>query len=305
MAAHDEEDGFVLIPVLAIVLVFVMVSAGMAARSRLLVLQETNRVRTVALGAAVDGFTRLAALDIAGPAARLVPDGSPQHCRLRDMDITVSATDQDMLLDLNGASLPMLVDVLTATGLATDAANVIANQIVDFRDPDDASQPLFGAERFEYQRAGLAWGPRNGYFADTMEIAQLPAVTPVVLARIEPLLTIYSGRAAIDVASGGPVAARIDSAAQGRVERWQTPSRRSTFGIVVEAAIKGRATFARSAIVAVTEGKAPRFLRWARPSPREDVAPVASVESSGNERPAPICALFSTLLPPAAGQPSS
>ncbi len=278
-----------LISVLIVALLFVAVTGSLAVRARFFVLQERNREETVALQALADGVARQAALDLVKGQSSLTPDGVTGTCRKADFELQATIVDQDMLLDLNGAPPEMIIDVLTAIGIGETDAKTLAAQIVDYRDPDDMSQPLYGAEAAEYARAGLPWRPKNTFFADVSEFAQLPAATPALIARIEPILTINNPRAAIDPTlidrlSGAP------SAANKPLARWLTPSRQSRFSITVSLATKAGPTASRNTTIATDSSDGhPRFLRWARSTP--DAAPRPDIERDATQQPALCSAL--------------
>lgn len=261
----DAREGFVLVSVLAVALLFVTVSATLATRSRLFVLQERNRLEAAKLQAIVDGITRIGAASLGEGKFPLEATGITGQCKQGDTELTVRAVDQDMLLDLNGAPPEMISDVLSATGTGDMDAATLAAQIVDYRDPDDMSQPLYGAERIEYQRAGLAWTPRNDYFADPAEFAQLPAAREP-LNKAGFLFTVYNGRAAIDPALIYRLYGRSAPLEQ-KLRRWAAQSRHTRFSLTIEAKTAGRATATRTAIFTVeTNDKRPVFLKWSRDS---------------------------------------
>jgi general secretion pathway protein K len=259
-----DNEGFVLVSVLCVVLLFVAVSATMTLRSRLFVIEERNHLEHLRLQAVVDGVARLAALSIARDRFPMPETGRRGACASNGTRVSVAAIDQDMLLDLNGATPEMIEDVLAAIGIEDTPRKTVAAQVVDFRDPDDFTEALYGAEKIEYRRAALTWTPRNDFFTDADEVAQLPVATPDLLARIGPFFTTYNPRAAIDPAL---IYARLGKDAE-RVEklaRWEVPSRRQHFAIRVQARLEGRAAATRLAVFAVpTPGRAPVFLKWSR-----------------------------------------
>lgn len=258
------KEGFVLISVLVVAMLFVTVSATMVTRSRVFVLQERNRLENATLQATVDGIARLAAFDFMRDRFPLPATGVIGTCRQKDMEVSVSAIDQDMLLDLNGAPPEMMTDVLTAIGVAETEAKIIAAQIVDFRDPDDLTQPLYGAEAMEYQRAGLQWRPRNSYFVDASEFSQIPTATGEATAALASLMTVDNPRAAIDPALLYQIYGRSPTMEKA-LQRWVVESRRERLALRVEAKVKGRATASRLAVFSVLNGGGtPRFLKWAR-----------------------------------------
>jgi general secretion pathway protein K len=66
----------------------------------------------------------------------------------------------------------------------------------DWRDPDNLSQPVGGAEDPAYASAGLAWGAKDAPFDSVAELAQVLGMRPALVASAAPHLTVYSGNAA-------------------------------------------------------------------------------------------------------------
>lgn len=262
---ETARDGFVLISVLIVTLLFVTISASMVMRSRVFILQERNRLESAALQAIVDGVARHAAFDLTRARFPLPTTGIRGTCNQEDIELSVAAVDQDMLLDLNGAPPQMIIDVLTAIGIAETQAKEIAAQIVDYRDPDDMTQPIYGAEAMEYQRAQLSWRPRNSFFVDASELAQLPALSPELSGRLAPLFTVDNPRAAIDPALIHRLYGR-SSSMEKALGRWLLDSRKERFSVRIEARVKRGATASRLAIFSVAgHGGRPQFLKWGRP----------------------------------------
>lgn len=302
-----SDDGFVLLSVLMVVILFVGVSATLAVKSRLLAMQAANRVAAVRAQALADGAALFAAEALrpppaaapdpeallsaalsgaaAAPAARsaalpLPVEGSPVACPLATGNVAiVRVVDQGGLLDLNGAPVPMLEAFFRAAGLDSQTATRLADEVADFRDPDDAPEGTGVGERAQYAAAGLAWGPRNAPFADAGEIAQLPSATPAVVARLRPLLTVENQRAGIDLAVTGQALRSLfpaDALKAPDVARWNLTSGHDRF--TVEARLVSRSgvmVAARGAVVSFAGELAGDLTlrRWWRPPITREARP--------------------------------
>lgn len=300
------DDGFVLLSVLMVVILFVGLSATLAIKSRLLAMQAANRGAAVRAQAQADGAALFAAAALrppptpapdpmallsaalsgsaAPPVAPSAPlplpvDGNPVACALAGGSVAVLRTvDQGGLLDLNGAPVPMLEAFFSAAGLDSQTVTRLAAEVADFRDPDDAPEGTGVGERAQYAAAGLAWGPRNGPFADAGEIAQLPSATPAVVARLRPLLTVENPRAGIDLAITGHALDGLlstDALGSPAVTRWNLASARDRFA--VEARLVSRVGItlaARGAIVSFGNESAGDLAlrRWWRPPVMREAA---------------------------------
>lgn len=296
-----SEDGFVLISVIAVVLVFAIVSGGIAARSRLQVLAETNRVNTIRFAAEIDGVTRLLAWQVIGSKGQNA-DGRLVRCRVGMTDLAIRLTDQDGLLDLNGAPPAMLSDVFTAVGIDEDIAKQLANEIVDYRSPPNAaSGPMSTATDADYAQAGLSWGPRRNFFADAQEFTQVPTIAahPELGKKLLPMLTVYNGRPAIDptvLARAAPELVAAASAKTDLLTKWAAPSRHGRFVVEVDARDPSiGASFVRQAAVQLGRDGGPEFLKWARLASGEGSQDVFAARETPDDV-SPVCNLAAAAL---------
>lgn len=128
------------------------------------------------------------------PLQRWMGDGRPYKFSFGDAEIEVSVVDDAGKIDLNTADREMLRRMLIATaGKADDEADRLADAIVDWRDPDDIPS-VQGAEKSDYESADLPYGPRNAPFETVLELQQVLGMDYATFARVEPGVTIYSGR---------------------------------------------------------------------------------------------------------------
>ena len=72
----------------------------------------------------------------------------------------------------------------------------LVGAIIDWRDADDLVH-LDGAEKAEYQDAGLSYEPRNKPFQTVEELQLVLGMDKSVYKWIEPLVTVYSGQAQV------------------------------------------------------------------------------------------------------------
>lgn len=128
------------------------------------------------------------------PLQRWMGDGRPYKFAFGEAEVEVSIVDDAGKIDLNTADREMLRRLMIATaGKAEDEADRLADAIIDWRDPDDLPS-LQGAEKSDYASADLPYGPRNAPFEMVMELQQVLGMDYATYARVEPAVTIYSGR---------------------------------------------------------------------------------------------------------------
>jgi general secretion pathway protein K len=129
----------------------------------------------------------------ADPLEQWVGDGRPYQFNFGDAQIEVRITDDSGKIDINTVDEKMLGTLFIARGLALDQSEALANAVLDWRDPDDETRPN-GAEIAQYKAAGLRYGPKNAPFDTVSELQQVLGMTYALYAKLEPALTIYSGR---------------------------------------------------------------------------------------------------------------
>jgi general secretion pathway protein K len=120
-----------------------------------------------------------------------LPDGRPYRLTLFGAEVIVSVQDESGKLSLNMADQPTLSRAFANAGIDFTKAQSLAAAIADWRDPDD-SRRLGGAERQDYQQAGISGSPANAPFRRVDELLGVLGVTDDVYRRIAPLVSAYS-----------------------------------------------------------------------------------------------------------------
>lgn len=141
------------------------------------------------------------------PAKRWKTDGTPYPVSLGTGRLMIRVLDEEGKLDMNTASDAALRELFLQVTGDEGLAQRLSDAIVDWRDPDDLKRPS-GAERSEYEAMGKT-GPRNRPFQVADELMEVLGFAPAVYQRIEPLITVYTGRDGINPAKAGPEMLRI------------------------------------------------------------------------------------------------
>ncbi|MFC3551518.1 general secretion pathway protein GspK [Lysobacter cavernae] len=194
------QRGAALLLVLWLIVLMTALVGGFALAARVENLQARVLVRgLVASNAARAGLeyalTRVALSD---PQLQWRPDGRSYHWRYDGAEVEVSLIDENGKVDLNQADLPLLTQLVQGSGVEPSQAARLAAAIVDWRDPDTLTQPAGGGEDADYASAGLPYGAKDAEFESVAELEQVLGFTPALYARLEPHLTVYSGRARPD-----------------------------------------------------------------------------------------------------------
>jgi len=128
---------------------------------------------------------------------RWVADGRPYVFEFGGAEVEVTITDETGLIDVNAAAQAqpeLLLNLFESVGVEPQSAQMLADAIQDWVDPDDLSRPL-GAEIDQYQSAGYPYGPANAPFASVDELQQVIGMSWELFRAVEASLTIHSGRA--------------------------------------------------------------------------------------------------------------
>lgn len=126
-------------------------------------------------------------------------DNSLYEFMFEDVPIRVSITDESGKIDLNQGDQQALRGVLEANGIEVDVLDKLLAAINDWRDADDLPGPN-GAEKEQYQAAGLNYGPRNKPFETVEELQMVLGMTPDLYKHLESLLTVYARGQALNPA---------------------------------------------------------------------------------------------------------
>ncbi len=127
------------------------------------------------------------------PEQKWMADGRPYSFVFDNVQIEVSLTDDSGKIDINAADPVALTNLFKGAGLEQEQAEQLADAIQDWRDPDDLTS-LHGAERDDYRAAGLPYSPRNAPFETLSEIQQVFGMNYEIYSKIEPAITMFSGR---------------------------------------------------------------------------------------------------------------
>lgn len=101
-------------------------------------------------------------------------------------------------IDINKAGLPLLQDLMAQAPAEEDQQAKLIGAILDWRDQDDLVN-IDGAEKKEYQDAGLKYQPRNKPFQTVEELQMLLGMDERVFNWLEPIITAYSGQAQVNL----------------------------------------------------------------------------------------------------------
>ena len=125
---------------------------------------------------------------------RWIGDGRTYEFQFEGALVEVEMIDESGKIDINAAEEDTLVSLFKSAGIEDEVRiNEMVDAVLDFRDPDDVVR-LHGAEADEYESAGLPYGPKDGPFETVPEFQQVLGMNWEIYQKIEPAITVYSGR---------------------------------------------------------------------------------------------------------------
>jgi general secretion pathway protein K len=201
-AARSSQQGFVLVAVLWLL-------AALAALATIFSVYLSNSARALALNdatvqaqALVSAGVELAAyrLQLAGEDAR--PAQGSFRVRLNGAEISVSFVSEAARVDLNAAPKELLGGLLSALGANEDEAREGADRIIAWR--TKPAEETAGNEDALYQAAGRSYPPRQAPFAHVDELGLVLGLTPALVERALPFVTVFSGASGVDVLNAAP-----------------------------------------------------------------------------------------------------
>ena len=140
--------------------------------------------------AQADGILYSTIFSLLGPAAgHWRADGAVHRISLPEAIARVSIENLDGRINPNAASPALLDALLSRVGADATTARDVSQAIVDWRTPD--AQGAFEAP--QYLGAGLSYTPAGSPFQSISELGLVLGMTPDLLAKLSPHLSLYNG----------------------------------------------------------------------------------------------------------------
>ncbi|MEP9356806.1 type II secretion system protein GspK [Xanthobacter sp. KR7-65] len=228
---------------------------------------ETFATRSLATAAVELAASRLAGLPLGD---------RPRHgevvFQMGKARVSAVFQEETARIDLNSASRQLLIGLFTVLGAEPATAEQHADRIIGWRAPP--SGPDQNAELALYRDAGLSYGPRAAPFVQVDELWRVVGLSPALVEAALPHLTVFSGRAEVNVQHADPVV-RAAAAAAPRPDGVEGPrpgtdaaAQVITASDAVRVVVRidfpgGRQRFAEAVILVRNFGDAPyRMLSW-------------------------------------------
>ena len=135
--------------------------------------------------------TAVARLTARVPRERWQADGAQRALRIGDMDVTLSIHDENARININAAEPALLEGLLRELTRSPGEAQMLADRIVDWRDPD-SNRRTKGAEDQDYRRARMEHGAADQPFLDVADLGRVLGMSAELAQELAPHLTIYT-----------------------------------------------------------------------------------------------------------------
>nr|WP_294521227.1 type II secretion system protein GspK [uncultured Rhodopila sp.] len=221
VVVSPRQSGFALLIVLWTLGFLALLGTQLVASGRSDTRLADNLKQEAVLRAAADGavarvmFAMQAAHD---PGLRA--GGVEQSLRIGGTPVLVRVANEADRVNLNTASLGLLRALMIETGAPPAQAERLAAAILDWRTSGVKARPG-GAKAPEYQAAGLAFGPPGNPFQSVDELADVLGMTPALLERLAPHVTVLTDSDP-DITTRDPIVALALTDAAGVAEEVLT-----------------------------------------------------------------------------------
>ena len=124
-------------------------------------------------------------------------DGSIYSLQFQGAEIRIRSFSEEGKIDINKANEALLMKMMESTTEESVKQQELVGAIIDWRDKDDQVH-IYGAEKKQYEDAGLAYHPSNKEFQLVEEIQMVLGMNEAIYQKIKPLITVYSGESDVD-----------------------------------------------------------------------------------------------------------
>lgn len=189
MSWHERGAALLLVLWATILLAALLVGVAAASRSHGgAALYGSERVRAE-LAAEAGLAHAIVGLRAPSLGDQWVPDGRPYTFDFDGAKVTVAVVDVSGMLDLNASPPDLLRGLFAAAGAGPAQAGQLADAVTTWR--GGTLQAAAGA------------GQPHGPFRTIDQLARVPGVDAALFAKVEPAVTVYSGRNAPDASYTG------------------------------------------------------------------------------------------------------
>lgn len=142
----------------------------------------------------------------------------------------VRIQDEAGKVDINATGPDVITGLLVQLGADPTRAEQLAAAINDWHDDDSLLSAGIGAEDAQYASEGLPYGAKDRPFEVISELRLVLGMTPALYRKLEPYVTVYSGRIRPDAAYAPAPVLRAMGLDAARVAEIEAQRRAATPG---------------------------------------------------------------------------
>jgi general secretion pathway protein K len=253
-----SQRGFALLIVLWSIVLLALLATQITAAGRSELQLAANLREAASAEAAADGGVFMAVFHVLDtPAARWDADGSIHETSQGRFRLQVRIEDENGKINPNSAPQDLLAALLSAEGADVSASQSIAHAIVEWRFPGNAQ-----AKAQQYRSAGQSVAPDGQPFRTVADLGNVLGMTPELLSRIAPHLSVYADSAVEYAHADRVVQSVLRLASGGPPPASPGPSPPPTVATITSEATDARGgRFVRRAVVAFASDQAGRLFR--------------------------------------------
>jgi general secretion pathway protein K len=202
--AKSGSDGFIIVAVLwilAALATLVSVYAIYVTNSAIAVVTSGDAIIADPL---VSAGVELAAYQLLGAPAQSRPTVGQFTARVGAARLAIAFQTEAARIDLNAAPRRLLAGLFVGFGASPLDAGGYADRIIAWRSPAAAQNIDTNPENALYRSVGLSYTPRHAPFAHVGELWLVYGIPQVLVERMLRYVTIYSGKAQVDVIDAAP-----------------------------------------------------------------------------------------------------
>ena len=189
--ADRHDRGFALLIVLWWTVLLALLGTQLAGAGRLEVMRSGNVRDAAVADAAAEGALQTAAFHLLENGKdRWVADGAIHTMPLTGGSALIEISDEASKIGLNQATAGLLAALMSLLGEDHQQAAVIADAILDWR-TSSAMPRSSTAKTAAYAETASNYAPPGGDFETLSELGLVKGMTPALLRRLTPYLTVY------------------------------------------------------------------------------------------------------------------
>lgn len=209
MPPLTRQRGIALVMVLWLLVLLGIIANSHARNARIETRMAFNQFELVKARARAEAGVNRAIMELlrGNPDTTWLVDGSVNRFNFGGHTVLIAIRHTSGLVDLNRASPETLEKLLAGAGVEEPRRRQLVDATLDWRDKDNLRH-LHGAEDSDYRDAGLFWRSRDAAFVSVDEWRYVLGMTGSLFNRLAPYLTVYSGRASVNLEHAPPWLAR-------------------------------------------------------------------------------------------------